>query len=195
MISLNSYERDMENIYERAIVNSFMKTPRLRINPILEETWRQLRSQMDDPRRERSKKLKGSYYKKVLNSKGWIKFETPSQYTPGKRYYQYIKLLDMKDIEDLKDLSTKEAIRLLMHGDISVYCSCPDFKYFGLKYLANQVGYGIYKEDRFPGIRNPTLEGTVCKHLGLVLSVFMQNWTKIHRDLKKTKYFMDKWDD
>lgn len=194
MILSNFYETGIESLLHNKIaIESFVHDNR-GINPIFEETWKQLIKQMDSARKGRSGQLKGAYYKGVLNKKGWIKFETPSQTVPGKRYYQYIKLLDMKDIDALKDLTTREAARLLLSGDIAVYCSCPDFQYYGFSYMAHNLGYGIKKEDRFPVIRNPNLKGTVCKHLGLVLQVYMRNWFKIHRDLIRTAYFRSRWE-
>lgn len=162
------------------------------MNPVFEDTWKQLYKRMDKPRLGRSKKLHCEYAG-ILPSKGWIKFWTESQYTRGKYYYQYIQLLDMKDIEAVKEYSKKDVVRLMLAGDISVFCSCPDFLYRGFKYMGKKQGYGMYKETRFPKIRNPRLEGSVCKHLGVVLSVYMTNWLKIYSDMIKSPYFVSKY--
>lgn len=97
------------------------------LHPVWEETWRQIRSDADRARIGRSKKIKGSYYQGILNTKGWIKFKTDSQYTRGKQYTQYIKMLDIKDLEDMKEFTEKDIIRVMLQGDIKVHCSCPDF--------------------------------------------------------------------
>lgn len=185
----------MEDLYNRKMVESFVWGREGKMNPIYEETWRQLRDQMDDKRLARSKKITGVRYIRVLDKKGWIKFETDSQTIRGKKYQQYIKLLDAKDLDALRDMTEKEAVRALMHGDIAVHCSCLDFRYKGFLYMGYQMGYGIQKETRFPKIRNPNLEGTVCKHLGQVLKAFMMYWTTIHRDMVKTRFFRTRWEE
>lgn len=162
------------------------------MNPVFEHTWRNLKDGMDKPRLARSKLLH-TQYKGVLDKKGWIKFVTESQYTKGKYYYQYIKLLDMKDLEAVKEYSKRDIMRLMLSGDIAVYCSCPDYLYRGFKYMGKKDKYGIYNETRYPKIRNPKLEGTVCKHLGVVLSVYMTNWMKIYKDMVNSPYFISKF--
>ncbi len=313
------------------------------LSPIFEETWKELLNKMDAPRRGRSDYIK-VWYKGVAKTKGWITFNTSSQYTPGKKYYQYIKLLDMKDIDAVKDMTKKEIIRLMLQGNIAVYCSClkedtkiklldgrtltvqemekefnngkelwvystdlygdfrpgkvekvwvtgttkeyikvvldnnkeifttrdhlymlgdgsylradkltvgqslmpvrfdyingytanfkiksietitlekeevvydikvdkwknfcvdagvvlhncPDFLYKGFKYMGYMHGWGIFRETRFPKIRNPHLEGSICKHLGAVLRVYMLNWLKIYRDMIKSYYFKSRYKD
>ena len=61
--------------------------------------------------------------------------------------------------------------------------------------MGTQMGYGIFRENRFPKIRNPKLEGTVCKHLLCVLSVLNTNWASIARDMKRSKFFKRKYED
>ncbi len=182
---VNSFSNSLNgNIFNRRLSS---------LHPVWEETWRQIRSGADRPRIGRSKKIKASYYRGILNTKGWIKFETHSQYIVGKMYTQYIKMLDIKDLEDMKEFTEKDIIRVMLQGDIKVYCSCKDFHYKGFKYMGHQMGWGIYREDRFPKIRNPKLEGTVCKHLLKVFEVYMLNWSKISKDMKKSKYFRKRW--
>lgn len=127
MRSVNLYERGMEDLFVRKAVESFVGEKEGKMSPIHEETWRQLRDQMDIKRKLRSQRITGVRYIRVLDKKGWIKFETDSQTIKGKTYEQYIKLLDVKDIDALYDMTTKEAVRALMHGNIAVHCSCPDF--------------------------------------------------------------------
>lgn len=184
MILETSSERDIQDFLNR---NTF-------IHPVFEAGWRELRDGTEYKRLQRSRKL-STKYMGIMNTRGWITFQTRSQFTRGKHYNQYIKLLDMKDIESVRDLNKRDIMRLMLAGDLSVHCTCPDFQYSGAKYMAYQMGYGIYKENRFPKIRNPRLEGSVCKHLALVLSAFMMNWTKIYRDMTRTKYFKSRYDD
>ncbi len=193
---LSSYQRNTVNLFEDYNPLDFSYKSLLKnntkLNPVFEETWKQLRAGMDSPRLYRSKQIKGSYYQGVLGTKGWVKFKTDSQYTPGKQYTQYIKLLDIKDLPYMEDISHKDIIRLMLQGDISVHCSCPDFLFRGFKYMGHNLGYGIYRETRFPRIRNPQLEGTICKHLAKVFQIYMLSWSRISKDMQKTKYFRSK---
>lgn len=164
------------------------------IVPINEASRLELIKGADIARKMRAKKLHTKYMG-VTNARGWITFSTNSQYTPGKKYIQYIKLNEAKDMKHFKEFKKSEIIRLFLTGDLSVYCSCPDFKYRGFKYMGTQMGYGIFRENRFPKIRNPKLEGTVCKHLLCVLSVLNTNWASIARDMKRSKFFKRKYED
>lgn len=53
-----------------------------------------------------------------------------------------------------------------------IVSNCPAFHYWGYKYKAWKMGYGLEKELRRPVIRNPYEKGYVCKHLYLVLQTF-----------------------
>ena len=53
-----------------------------------------------------------------------------------------------------------------------IVSNCPAFHYWGYKYKAWKMGYGLEKELRRPVIRNPHEKGYVCKHLFLVLQTF-----------------------
>lgn len=53
-----------------------------------------------------------------------------------------------------------------------IVSNCPAFHFWGYKYKAWKLGYGLEKELRRPVIRNPFSKGYVCKHLYLVLETF-----------------------
>lgn len=161
---------------------------------INEATRKELLSGADIARKQRAKKLH-TQYMGVTNKKGWITFRTNSQYTPSKKYTQYIKLNEAKDMRYFKEFKRRDIIRLFLNGDLSVYCSCKDFRYRGFKYMGTQLGYSIFKENRFPKIRNPKLEGTVCKHLICVLTVLNNNWMSIAKDMKKSEFFKKNYGD
>lgn len=160
---------------------------------INEATKREILSGADSARKQRAKYLKVRYLG-VTQSRGWIKFETNSQYTPSLKYTQYIKLKEAKDMKYFKEFKKEDIIKLFLSGDIQIYCSCPDFRY-RQKYMAWNLGYGIFKEMRYPKIRNPHLKGTVCKHLIAVLQVLPKNEAKIAKDMKKSKFFKKKYED
>lgn len=159
--------------------------------PINEMTQKEILRGVDSKRLERSKKLTTQYIG-VTPKKGWIKFMTKSQYLPGVKYTQYIELKEAEDIKYFKEFRKQDIIRLFLSGDIKLFCSCPDFKY-RFSYMTYQMGYGIRKESRFPKRVNRTLEGSCCKHLIVVLSSLMFNWSSIAKDMRKTKFFNIKY--
>lgn len=164
------------------------------IVPINEMTRKEILNAVDRKRLDRAKNKQHRItvrYEGVTAQRGWIKFTTNSQYLPAIRYTQYIKLKEAKDMKYFKEFKQRDIIRLFMSGDLQVSCSCPDWRY-RMKYQAWQMGYGLFKENRFPKIANPSLEGSVCKHLICVLSVMGLNWTSIARDMSKSKFFKRK---
>jgi hypothetical protein len=163
------------------------------IIPINEATRKEILKEAEFKRKLRAKKLTCRYCG-VTSARGWIKFQTNSQYTPGIKYTQYIKLAEAKDMKYFKEFKPREIIRLFLNGDLQVWCSCPDHKY-RQKYLAWNLGFGLFKETRFPKKTNPNLEGGICKHLIAVLNILMMNHMAIERDMLKSKFFKRKSQD
>ena len=93
------------------------------IVPINEATRKEILKEAEFKRKLRAKKLTCRYVG-VTNDRGWIKFITNSQYTPGKKYFQYIKLAEAKDMKKFKDFKSREIIRLFLSGDLQCYCNC-----------------------------------------------------------------------
>ena len=156
---------------------------------ITEDTQKQLLKRAEAKRKVRAKTIK-TYYSGVANTKGWITYHTPSQTRRGVKYVQYIKLKEAKDAKYFKEFKEQDIIRLLLlSGDLQVYCSCPDFKYRGYKYMGYTQGYGMFRELRYPKVRNPKLEGSICKHLIAVLNNVGFNWNVIAKEMRKTKYW------
>ena len=160
--------------------------------PINEASYKELITMSEMKRKERAKRLKTEYVG-VTQVRGWIKFRTKSQYTPSKVYTQYIKLNEAKDFNKFREFKKKDVVKLFVEGDISVFCECPDFLYKGYKFQAYHLDYGIFREDRFPKIRNPNLEGALCKHLLAVMTIYPKCWNKIASDMIKSKYFKDRF--
>lgn len=160
---------------------------------INEETYKNLVKMSDAKRKARASKLKTRYLG-VTPGRGWIKFQTQSQRIRGKYYTQYIKLAEAKDMKYFKEFNQRDIVRLFMSGDVQVFCSCNDFRY-RLKYAAYHLGYGIFKENRYPKIRNPNFDYVLCKHLICVLKVIGLNWTSIAKDMKNTKFYKRKIED
>lgn len=60
-----------------------------------------------------------------------------------------------------------------MREDVSVFCTCPAFLYWGSRYWATTDDYLISGQDpeyRFPWIRDPEHNHPICKHLYRVVS-------------------------
>lgn len=66
----------------------------------------------------------------------------------------------------------KRAYPDVIRSDVRMFCQCPDFKMGGHAYILTQLDVHLEREDRYPHIKNPDLEGTVCKHLIAVLSKY-----------------------
>ena len=157
---------------------------------INEDTSKEILKDADPKRKQRAKHIE-VYYQNVTPARGWIKFKSTSQYTVGKYYTQYIKLKEAKDMKYFKEFSKRDIIRLFLSGDLQVYCDCKDFRY-RYKYLTYHKGFGLFKEMRYPKIRNPHLQGTVCKHLICVLTYMGMNSMRIYKDMVKSKFFKKK---
>jgi hypothetical protein len=74
----------------------------------------------------------------------------------------------------------KEVSSDILNADIRVACNCPAFLYHGYAYITDQLDAGENTLRRYPGaevpegrapdVRNPSLEGVICKHLIAVLN-------------------------
>jgi hypothetical protein len=74
-------------------------------------------------------------------------------------------------------------IKRALNSDMLVYCDCPAFKYWGYQYIctSRRIIMPGHDENRFPGIRNPHLVGTVCKHLIRVLTQLPEDAKQIYK--------------
>lgn len=160
---------------------------------INEETRMDILRGADDTRLKKSNSLV-CYFLGVSDSKGWLRFKVMSQTVPGKYYTVYIKLKDAKDIKYFKDFKKRDIVRLLLNGNLSLFCSCKDFRYRH-KYQAYQLGYGLFKEIRYPHIANPKLVGTTCKHCLVVLKYLNLQWLAISKAMQASKFFKNKYED
>lgn len=130
----------------------------------------------------------GTHYQEVTEE-GEIIYKTTSATTPGVDYWeQKIKLLDFDDAIEISqdmDIDDKDVVNLMVFGDLEVKCDCPAFLYWGYKYIAWELDYGIEQENRPPDIRNPNRDGTVCKHLYNVFTVLPAHILRIASDLRE----------
>lgn len=108
---------------------------------------------------------------------------------PSTNYTVKISLVDYPDIEEDKDLSVEEKVRLAIAGDLKISCTCPAYLYFGYKYIMTQLDSNESDaEHRFPKIRNPKLNGVMCKHCYIAMQVFPLNWSSIAKDIKDKNF-------
>lgn len=108
---------------------------------------------------------------------------------PSTNYTVKIKLVDYPDVAEDKDLTVREKVRLAIAGDLQISCTCPAYLYFGYKYILTQLDANeTNPEHRFPKIKNPKLQGVMCKHCYIALSAFPFNWTDIAKDIKENKF-------
>lgn len=129
---------------------------------------------VDKHSRKRSKDIDHTFVD--IKDNGLLVYKTSSgTRKDGKKYYtQFIKLTELdKYLYDQSDAPMRERIKLALLGEIEVYCDCPAFLYYGFSYMASGLGYKYgNKEGRFPKVRNPNTEGSVCKHLYAILKRF-----------------------
>lgn len=119
-----------------------------------------------------------------------VVFETPSvTANPATKYTQKIALQDLAEILDDETLKVGEKVRLAIAGDLKVSCTCPAYKWWGYEYIMTQLDAKEGSPQTiFPKIRNPKLQGTLCKHLKVVVQSFPLNWTSIAKDIKDQNF-------
>ena len=164
-----------------------------KILPINEMTLKEIRAGADAARLRRSKDSRITcHFQGVTSSQGLLKFMVTSQYTPGLKYMVHIKLKEAKDIKYFKEFNKRDIIRLLLSGDLQINCACPDFRY-RFRYQAWKMGYGLYREVRYPKIANQKLVGSVCKHCLAVFRVLHFNTAQIAKAFTNSKFFKKKY--
>jgi len=133
--------------------------------------------------RERAKKqIRVRYLGIFVN--GTIRFYTPSGTTSGRIWSQRVKLMSFAENRKSRPGKPLEVVRKSVAGDLKLFCNCPAFLYWGYKYIAWKRDYGLRQELRMPSIRNPRLQGSICKHLEEVLKVLPFNSGRITKSFK-----------
>ena len=154
-----------------------------------ELTRKDLLSDVDNHTKDKSKLVRKAVYLGITEDYT-IFFRVPSvTANPPTTYVVKVKLLDYPEIADDDSLTIKEKVRLAIAGDLQISCTCPAYLYFGYKYILTQLDANEDKsEHRFPKIKNPKLQGVMCKHCYTALSVLPMNWTTIVRDIQSDKF-------
>jgi len=120
--------------------------------------------------------IKNSIRKKTLSGSGYSNAR-PTKYLHRTKNFVFrikdydvnIRLEELPVISKMKG-SDADKLDMALGGDIKVGCTCPDYSYGGWKYIGTQLDYSTYKENRPPDVRNPKQDGTICKHIGHILS-------------------------
>jgi hypothetical protein len=169
-------------LLDRDTVKEFMA----QLERLDEATRKDLLSDMEIKRKKRADSYAAIY--QSVNPVDFTIYYTADGDKPTK-WNQTIRLEDMKWLIKDKDTVLKDKLRLALTGELKVFCNCPDFLYGGFKYMGTELGYNLgADENRFPIIRNPNLNGTVCKHLYRVLFQLPMHYPMI---LKKLKGYWD----
>lgn len=138
----------------------------------------------DNPRKKRATTVIVHYENAEDTDDGYILHFTvqhlPANGGSGRTHRVDVSLESLKELGDMSLESLKAA---LVAGDIKIQCSCEDFLYKGFAYMGTQLDYSLMDEPRFPQVRNPNLEGSVCKHGISVLSKLNLFYGPIVRDI------------
>jgi len=151
---------------------------------LFEVTSHHLRSKAEKKVKVRSQKISS----KFAGLRGNILyFLSLSATIPGKKWKQQIDLVELPKHLEKPGGIWKKVVKAL-DGDIRIRCDCPAFKYWGYWYIGGVFDYLIGKKTRRnPHIRNPSLKGTVCKHLNNVLSILKSNTPEIVQAIKRRR--------
>lgn len=104
-------------------------------------------------------------------------------------YVVKIKLVEYPTIADMTDITTAEKVRLSLAGDLAIHCTCPAFKWWGYEYIMTQLDSNSSSvQNIYPKIRNPKLEGTLCKHSYRAFTRFGSYWKIIAKDIDDKKF-------
>lgn len=109
--------------------------------------------------------------------------------TGSKDYIVKIKLLEYPSIEYYRDISTQDKVRLAITGDLAISCTCPAYRYWGYEYIMTQLSSNVGKnQEIYPQVRNPNLEGTLCKHCYRTVKAFGSYWSRISKDIDQKNF-------
>lgn len=159
------------------------------MNRLDEITRKDLVADVDKWTKDKSRLVRKATYLGITEDYT-VFFRVPSVTTkPATNYTVKIKLVEYPDIAEDKDIDVREKVRLAIAGDIQISCTCPAYLYFGYKYILTQLDANASDDEpRFPKIRNPKLQGVMCKHCFLALQAFPLNWSSIAKDIESKNF-------
>ena len=150
---------------------------------------KELISDVDTWTKDKAKRVRSATYLGITEDYTAF-FRVPSvTANPPTNYVVKVHLSEYKDAANDENLTVKEKVRLAIAGDLRISCTCPAYLYWGYKYILTQLDTNYADdENRFPRIRNPKLQGVMCKHCYTTIQAFPFNWTKIARDIESNKF-------
>lgn len=129
----------------------------------------------------------GSTQRRPIEFNSWDRRRKTFSFTAegNSAYGLKLRVDDYTKISRLKG-TVKEKLDIALDSNISLFCSCPSFRYNGYMYMADELSYGIKQQQLFPGIRNPELRGTVCKHLYQLMETIEDFVPQMEREVEET---------
>lgn len=154
-----------------------------------EVTRKDILGDVDARTADYAKAVKSATYRGVTKDYVII-FDVPSvTSSPATSYECRIDLKEFVAVKDDTELSTQDKVRLSISGDLAVSCTCPAYKWWGYEYIMTQLDSKEGADQTiFPKVRNPQLQGTVCKHLKLAVQVLTFNWSSVAKDISAGKF-------
>lgn len=137
--------------------------------------------------KKRAAKLKLPTYRGI--TKDYVVLMDIESSTGNGSYVVRIKLAEYPELSPMDDLTTKEKVRLALSGDMKIHCDCPAFRYWGYEYITTQLDSNSHTNQYlYPIVRNPNLEGTLCKHCYRAFKSFGSYWSKIAKDIEEQNF-------
>lgn len=144
-----------------------------------------------DIKQIRSERLKVGWAKKKEKERKKVK---PHVLATVNHSVISVKRITHDETVPVYDLTVPSTQNFLLDAGIIVH-NCPSELYHGYKYILTQLG-ALYEpgidwegeagpENRFPQVRNPRLEGVVCKHLANCLYVATMSGSVVARLIKE----------
>jgi hypothetical protein len=144
----------------------------------------------------RARALRGVYFQGFFNPNQasgagvsdtmWFKVTSSLEVYNGLMYDCFVRFLAWDEIGNDVDLNNREkAMMCLWTSDLQLDCNDMSFKYWGYQYILTQLNASIRPQQIFPHVRNPHLQGVVCKHLNRVLKALPFHTGDIAKEISK----------
>jgi len=136
-----------------------------------------------------------------INLNVTIVFLTTAVTTQGRDFWtEWIQIPELIDeIDSLQHKSHGEVVEriitTMVETPLKMFCSCPAFQYWGYRYITQMYAscLGRFTERRFPSVRNPNLEGVMCKHLTHCLYLLPLYAQSLSRDIREQRFLGDEY--
>jgi len=148
---------------------------------LIETNLQEIQKDGESKRKRRAKRTITSELNDVTYT-GKVEYKSNAYTTPDVDFW----IQRIRPVNAIPENCSFKKFQELYEKDIRVNCNCPDFGYGGFNFIASLNNYKLgQKEDRSPDIRNPKLEGSVCKHLHSCLTRLPNDMRKIYKMWKE----------